>query len=117
MVQGLHHIAIIVSDSKAIDFYRKLGFEEKQRIARPERNDEIVLMEGCGIMLEIFIDASHPARADKPENLGLRHIAFKVDDVEKLCKEFDCEEIKTDWNGVKFTFTKDPDGLPVELHE
>lgn len=29
----------------------------------------------------------------------------------------ECEEIRTDWFGRKFTFTKDPDGQPIELKE
>lgn len=32
-------------------------------------------------------------------------------------KIVECEEIRTDWFGRKFTFTKDPDGQPIELKE
>ena len=29
----------------------------------------------------------------------------------------ECEGIRTDWFGRRFTFTKDPDGQPIELKE
>ena len=32
-------------------------------------------------------------------------------------REVECEEIRTDWFGRRFTFTKDPDGQPIELKE
>lgn len=72
----------------------------------------------CGfIVLEIFIDPNHPERVSNPEAKGLRHIAFTVDDLEKIVEALDCEEIRTDWFGTRFTFTKDPDGQPIELKE
>lgn len=32
-------------------------------------------------------------------------------------KVVECENIRTDWFGRRFTFTKDPDGQPIELTE
>ena len=32
-------------------------------------------------------------------------------------KEIECEEVRTDWFGRRFTFVKDPDGQPIELIE
>ena len=29
----------------------------------------------------------------------------------------ECEEVRTDWFGRRFTFCKDPDGQPIELKE
>ena len=34
MFQGLDHIAIIVSSEESVDFYKKLGFQEIDRIVR-----------------------------------------------------------------------------------
>jgi glyoxylase I family protein len=110
---SLDHIAIIVSKLENLSFYEKLGFREYKRI---ERNyDTVVFMECDGIILEIFVDPSHPERMTNPESNGLRHIAFCVEDINKVNVE--CEEIKTNWFGRKFTFTKDPDGQPIELIE
>ena len=109
----LDHIALIVSKEENLAFYEKLGFKEKNRIERGY--DTVVFMENNSIVLEIFIDPNHPERVSGPEAYGLRHIAFVVDDLSKV--DVECEEIRTDWFGRRFTFTKDPDGQPIELKE
>jgi len=116
MITGLDHIAIIVSSEASIDFYKHLGFQENVRCDRGY--DTIVFISGYGITLELFIDSKHPARVTNPEAMGLRHLAFHVDDVERTIKELgiDAEPIR-ETNGKKYTFFKDPDGLPIELHE
>ena len=109
----LDHIALIVSKEENLSFYEKLGFKEKNRIERGY--DTVVFMENNSIVLEIFIDPNHPARVSGPESLGLRHLCFVVEDLSKV--DVKCEEIRTDWFGRRFTFTKDPDGQPIELKE
>ena len=109
----LDHIALIVSKEENLDFYKKLGFIEKNRIERGY--DTVVFMECDGLLLEVFIDPNHPDRVSGPEAYGLRHIAFVIDDLSKVGVQ--CEEIRTDWFGRRFTFTKDPDGQPIELKE
>lgn len=111
----LDHIALIVSREENLAFYEKLGFSEIKRIERPY--DTVVFMENSSIVLEVFIDSNHPQRVTKPEALGLRHIAFAVDSLEEAMRAVECGEIKTDWFGRRFTFTKDPDGQPIELKE
>lgn len=112
---GLDHIALIVSSEESLAFYEKLGFREFKRINRPY--DTVVFME-CGlVVLEIFIDPKHSERVSNPEAKGLRHIAFTVEKLDEMTEILDCEEIRTDWFGTRFTFTKDPDGQPIELKE
>ena len=111
----LDHIALIVSKEENLSFYEKLGFKEKNRIERGY--DTMVFMECDGLLLEVFIDPNHPARVTNPEALGLRHIAFVVESLEEVMSIVECEEIRTDWFGRRFTFTKDPDGQPIELKE
>ena len=111
----LDHIALIVSTEECLSFYKKLGFKEKNRIERGY--DTVVFMECDGLLLEVFIDPNHPARVSGPEALGLRHIAFVVESLEEVMSVVECEEIRTDWFGRRFTFTKDPDGQPIELKE
>ena len=55
---------------------------------------------------------------DRPEAMGLRHLALWVDSVEDTLKnlEINVEPIRIR-EGKHFTFLKDPDGLPIELHE
>ena len=111
----LDHIALIVSKEENLAFYEKLGFIEKNRIERGY--DTVVFMECDGLLLEVFIDPNHPARVSGPEAMGLRHIAFMVESLEEVMRDVECEEIRTDWFGRRFTFTKDPDGQPIELKE
>lgn len=109
----LDHIALIVSKEENLAFYKKLGFEEKNRI---DRGYDTVVFMSCGdVVLEVFVDSNHPARVTRPEALGLRHLCFVVDDLSKVGVQ--CEEIRTDWYGRRFTFTKDLDGQPIELKE
>lgn len=112
---GLDHIALIVSSEESLRFYEKFGFKETKRI---ERTYDTVVFMKCGqVVLEIFIDSNHPERMNGPEAKGLRHLAFSVESLEEIMKIVECEEIRTDWFGRKFTFTKDPDGQPIELKE
>ena len=113
MVQGLDHIALIVSSEDSLRFYEKLGFRETERF---ERSYDIVVFMTCGnITLEIFVNLNHPERVNSPEAKGLRHVAVTLDKIEDLNMEI--EEIRIDWFGRRFTFVKDPDGLPIEIKE
>ena len=121
----IHHIAIICSDKEsALDFYvNKLGFPIIRENYRPERKDwKIDLRINEETELELFIMKDHPKRLS-PEAYGLRHLAFKVDDVELTVKELaekgiSCEPVRFDtFTGNKATFFHDPDGLPLEIHE
>ena len=111
----LDHLALIVSSEQCLRFYERLGFRETKRFERSY--DTVVFMENSGTVLEIFIDSNHPERVNTPEAKGLRHVAFTVESLEEVMKSVECEEIRTDWFGRKFTFTKDPDGQPIELKE
>lgn len=115
MITGLDHIAVIVSSESNLGFYEKLGFKETNRISRSY--DSVVFMENDGVVLEVFIDPQHPSRVTEPEALGLRHVAFTVDDLDEMAEKMNCEPIRTDWFGRRFIFIKDPDGLPIEIKE
>ena len=111
----LDHIALIVIKEENLAFYKKLGFIEKNRIERGY--DTVAFMENGALLLEVFIDPNHPSRVTNPEAMGLRHIAFVVESLEEVMRDVECEEIRTDWFGRRFTFTKDQDGQPIELKE
>ena len=123
---SIHHIAIIASDyDKAKEFYvDKLGFKVKREVERKEREDFIIFLDGGdNIEIELFIEKNPPERVTRPEARGLRHLAFKVDDIYKSVEELtkrgiETEEIRTDpLNGKHMTFFFDPDGLPLEIRE
>ena len=116
----LDHIEIIASDyQKALAFYGILGFQEIERVNRPF--DIMGMLECDGVWIELFEKAA-PARLTEPEALGLRHIAFATDDLDKKLEQLhqngiETEAIRTDPHGRRFTFLKDPDGLPIEIKE
>ena len=120
-----HHIAIISSDyAKAKDFYiDKLGFELVREVYRPEQKDYLRMIQKGDTVLELFIKPDAPQRVTNPEAMGLRHLAFYVEDIEPAVAwlngmGIETEPIREDKvNGGRFTFFKDPDGLPLELHE
>ena len=123
---SIHHIAIIASDyDKAKDFYvNKLGLKINREVERKERKDFIIFLDGGeNIEIELFIEKNPPKRLTRPEARGLRHLAFRVDDIYKSVEELkkrgiETEEIRIDpLNGKHMTFFFDPDGLPLELHE
>ena len=127
MFKNVYHIAIIGTDYiKTKEFYvSKLGFEVISEHNRPEKNDIIIKVKQGNLVLEIFIKEDAPLRPKmpSPEYSGLRHLAFKVDDVEPVLKKFDAldiahEELRyDDFDNRKMAFFFDPDGLPLEIHE
>ncbi|MCI8910815.1 MAG: VOC family protein [Oscillibacter sp.] len=125
MFEQMHHVAIIVSDyEKAKEFYvEKLGFPVLRENFRPDRGDwKLDLKFGDG-ELELFAIPGAPPRPSYPEAQGLRHLAFRVEDVEAAARDLEalgipCEPIRRDpYTGGRMTFFRDPDGLPLELHE
>ena len=120
-----HHIAIIASNyAKAKEFYiDKLGFALIREVFRPEAGDYLRLLRQGDTVLELFIKPDAPERVNNPEARGLRHLAFHVEDIEPAVQwlngmGIETEPIREDKvNGGRYTFFKDPDGLPLELHE
>lgn len=121
----IHHIAIIVSNyEKSKDFYvNKLGFQILRENYREERGDYKLDLKLGECELEIFSGKNNPKRPSYPEACGLRHLAFKVDDIEKEVEELkalgiEVEPIRLDEiTNKRMIFFQDPDGLPLELHE
>ena len=120
-----HHIAIIGSDwDKTGAFYvGKLGFELIREVYRPEVGDYLRMLKLGDTVLEVFIKLGYPERVTNPEAKGLRHLAIHVEDIGPAVAWLNSLGIETEpiredrVNGGRFTFFKDPDGLPLELHE
>ena len=125
MLKRIHHVAIIVSDyPKSRAFYvDKLGFEVVRENYRPARRDYKLDLRLGDAELEIFGIPPTPERPSYPEARGLRHLAFQVDDVDLAvewlkARGIECEKVRLDeFTGKRMTFFKDPDGLPLEIHE
>ena len=120
-----HHIAVICSDyAKAKEFYiDKLGFTLEKECYRPAQDDYLRMLRLGETVIELFIRPDAPARVNNPEAMGLRHLAFQVEDIVPAAAWLNSLGIETEpiredpYNGGRFTFFKDPNGLPLELHE
>lgn len=126
MLSGFHHVAIICSDyptSKAF-YVNVLGLvviAENYREARQSYKCDLALPDGGQI--ELFSFPGAPVRPSRPEAQGLRHLAFRVDDIDAAIAHLathgvTCEPIRVDpYTNKRFTFFQDPDALPLELYE
>lgn len=126
MFKRIHHAAIIASDYEVSKrFYTEvLGLRviaETWRAERASHKLDLALPDGSQI--ELFTFPGAPPRPDHPEALGLRHIAFAVEDVEACKAELEAQKVPVEpvrvdeTTGKRFTFFKDPDGLPLEIYE
>ena len=91
---------------------------------RPDKKDwKLDLRVNDTTELELFAPENPPKRPSYPEACGLRHLAFRVENIEQAIEELKklgiaCEPLRTDtFTGKKMTFFFDPDNLPLELHE
>ena len=125
MLETSHHIAVICSDEdRALRFYvDKLGFRVEKSFWREQQGDWLRMLRLGDTVIELFIKPGAPQRPTRPEALGLRHLAFRVEDVELAVDwlngmGIETEPVRNDpFNGGRFTFFHDPDGLPLEVHE
>ena len=125
-INRVHHIAVIATDYEVSKkFYTEvLGFELLSEVYRAERDSWMgdLALNGS-YLLELFSFPTPPARKSGPEQTGLRHLAFEVDDVEAALAELGgagvrCEELRIDpHTGKRMAFFFDPDGQPLELYQ
>lgn len=126
MLKSVHHIAIICSDyEKSKAFYTQiLGCEILAENYREERGSyKLDLMLNGVYCIELFSFPDPPKRVSRPEASGLRHLAFSVENIDRVMEELlrkgvVCEPVRVDeFTGKRYTFFEDPDGLPIELVE
>lgn len=125
MFKNIHHVAIIASNYEVSkSFYVDvLGFEVIRENYRIDRNSYKLDLKIGDSEIELFSFPNSPRRPSYPEACGLRHLCFKVDDIEAAVnmlkdKGIETEEIRLDeYTNTRFVFFRDPDGLPLELHE
>ena len=123
---GVHRIAVIAADSERSRAFSvdRLGFVLRTEVYRAERDSWMGDLELNGAsLLELFSFPAPPPRPTGPEALGLRHLAFAVEDVHASIAEpaaagVRCEAARTDpHTGQDMVFFFDPDGLPLELYQ
>ena len=125
-LNSVHHIALICSDyNRSKKFYTELlGLTILNEVYREERNSYKLDLALNGVYtIELFSFPNPPQRLSQPEAVGLRHLAFEVQDLDIIITDLQqkgvgSEPIRIDeWTGKRFTFIADPDGLPIEFYE
>lgn len=126
MLKHIHHIAIICSDyERSKKFYTEIvGLQIVREVYREVRQSyKLDLALNDQYIIELFSFPNPPARPSRPEASGLRHLAFAVDDLDKVVEhlihhQVSVEPIRVDeFTGKRFTFIADPDDLPIEFYE
>lgn len=95
-----------------------------QEIYRSERQSyKLDLALNGQYVVELFSFPNPPKRVSRPEALGLRHLAFEVNDIEEtraflVSENIISEEIRVDeYTNKRFFFISDPDELPIEFYQ
>ncbi len=124
--KGIHHVALICSNYEiSKKFYVNiLGFSIIKETLRATRNSyKLDLQVGESDIIELFSFPNPVPRPSRPEACGLRHLAFKVENIDESVfylesHGIEVEDIRIDEiTGKRFTFFKDPDDLPLEIYE
>ena len=142
MIKRLDHINIVVSDLKqAKDFFLQLGFTEV--ISSRLSGERFTVITGLPDVDAEFVGLSLPgsptnieliryyspaggrdAALSKPNQLGFRHIAFAVEDIETEVERLKAEGVEFQsgiqvWEktGKKLVYFYGPDGIILEFAE
>lgn len=125
MFNQIHHVAIISSDyERSKHFYVNiLGLEVIRENYRAERQSYKLDLKVGTSEIELFSFPNSPERPSYPEACGLRHLCFRVEDIEQVVSYLNesgvqTQEIRVDeYTQKRYVFFNDPDGLPLELYE
>ena len=127
-----HHIAVSVRDlHRSMAFYQVLGFRLGLEWVDADGGLTIThMVHECGLLLEMFeyadnreLDPLSLPRGNDTHQLGVRHVGFRVDDLEQARRALldagydELTDVKHGRTGIDYFFVKDPDGVWVELVE
>jgi glyoxylase I family protein len=116
MIRGIDHIELIVRDvEEYVSFFEKMGFRVLTRTSHHGSSAELQLPGDNQPIFEIH-------QVGGEENIGVNHIAFKVDSAQGSYDELQAKGLKTMRapNYVKATGRmtvnfRDPDGWRMQL--
>jgi catechol 2,3-dioxygenase-like lactoylglutathione lyase family enzyme len=125
-----HHIGLSVRNlEKSLKFYKEVfGFVEVRRLEREDLGIKAVFLklnQEDNLHLELIQSSKPIENEDDPFDLrvlGLKHLAFEVDDADKKYRElkeegYEITEPRAGKSCKKYFFIKDPDGLNMEFFE
>ena len=119
----IHTCYRIANIDRSVDFYEKLGFEERRRVPiRDEATNVFMGLPGDGERLELTYNHGQ----DEPYDIGTGygHIAITAPDLDATLArlaEIGIEPEKPPYTvregGSRLCFVRDPDGYRIELIE
>jgi glyoxylase I family protein len=124
----LHTALAVKSIPKSQEFYEQVfGMKFKTQGERPELGVKFIMLEDKkGMVVELF-EHHHPHSLKEDlmdfSQVSIKHIAFAVEDIEKVIKRAAGFGAKIIWpikKGItvkRIAFISDPDGIPIELVE
>ncbi|MEJ7589834.1 MAG: VOC family protein [Ferruginibacter sp.] len=103
-IKGIHHVAILTDDYERskLFYIDVLGFVVVEETYREERQSyKLDLSINGTYQVELFSFPEFKERSTFPEQKGLRHLAFAVDDIESsvaelIAKGVEVQGIRTD---------------------
>jgi glyoxylase I family protein len=124
-----HHVALNCQDMEGVEAWygRHFGFRRARAI--PIEGGQIVFLKSGSTYLELFqADGDRPGGApgkDGPAQPGVRHVAFKVEDVDAQLEAMGADAKVTlgplSFDGVipgwRTAWVSDPDGNIVEISQ
>jgi lactoylglutathione lyase len=121
--QLIHTCYRVLDLDRSLDFYRKLGFEEIDRMPiRDEATNVFLGLPGDGPRLELTYN--HGRTEPYEIGTGYGHIALRVDDLDATLERLAAEGIEPERppyrvseGGSRICFVRDPDGYRIELIE
>lgn len=120
----IHHIALTVKDLEESSHFYCSNFEFKvsKIFSRPEKGWKAQFLQGDNTRLELF-EFSQSNTSGNTQDIsivGIRHIAFAVDDIEAEITRLSHLEFTPIHEGVtkrRLAFTSYPNGIQIELYE
>ena len=135
-ITKLHHIGFIVKDiDESINFYTKLGFAFHDRwtetpeecaegLGFPGASLELAQVVGYDCMVEFiqYLESGGSSEKAGANNRSVGHLAFEVDDINKIVIELQSQGIKFISKVIEHEFAPwvqfdDPDGIRLEFME
>lgn len=140
-IQRMDHVGVIVSDlTAAVAFFVEFGLELEGKMtmesdladrvtAVKSARSEIAMVRVPGghgrlELIQYLTPEAHPGDSHAPANtLGLRHLAFEVDDIEDVLDRVRPHgaalvgEVVNYENSYRLCYLRGPDGIIIELAE
>ena len=123
MSELIHTCYRIAEIDRSVDFYRKLGFEERGRLPiRDEAVNVFMGLPGDGARLELTWNRDNQGAYEIGTGYG--HIALSVDDLDATLERLASAGVEPERppyrvreGGSRLCFLRDPDGYRIELIE